>query len=218
MARLCDRTIVLQAAAAFEELPGEPGQSRSSTRRRTTRIAAALVTAGLLAGGGVTWALNRGREAHPAADHRPSGQSQAVSVPAVGAAATTPGAGRTSTPMTPTTQPVRTSKPAAAVGPVRTAIKYFSPFDTSGKPAVHVGSHGTGSCFTQSFVDPNAYRCITDQSALLDPCFASTFDASTLLCVNSPWDDAVQLTVNKPLPSGVGRSNRIRPRMGAGTG
>jgi hypothetical protein len=76
-------------------------------------------------------------------------------------------------------------------------------FTSSGKlsPQFHVGSRGTGYCFTASLATgaSDAYRCI-EGNLIHDPCFAPRHPDGTVACFLDPWHPVTLLRLDRPLP------------------
>ena len=85
-----------------------------------------------------------------------------------------------------------------------TALHVFSPWDGS-IPArgVVIDETLTGSCAHGSEVLTrfDAWHCSAG-SRVYDPCFANTRAevGAHVLCMNSPWEDAIAIELTKPLP------------------
>ena len=60
-----------------------------------------------------------------------------------------------------------------------------------------------GTCWTSSIAvsSSNAYRCMTDESLLYDPCFAPEARTFTqLACMASPWGEVTRFELTAPIP------------------
>jgi hypothetical protein len=115
-----------------------------------------------------------------------------------------PAAGRSATTRTTGTAPSAT-----------TAVDTFQAYTASGVLSVAVSGAATGSCFTGSIAapGPDAYRCFAAGNTLLDPCFApaTTAKPTSVACVQTPWSQAVVLTLTAPLPADPPTPGLTRP-------
>jgi hypothetical protein len=68
-------------------------------------------------------------------------------------------------------------------------------------PRFHVGSRGSGYCWTASLATqaPDAYRCFQG-NAIHDPCFAPPHGGD-VACFIDPWHAVTLLRLTRPLPS-----------------
>jgi hypothetical protein len=77
--------------------------------------------------------------------------------------------------------------PATAAAAARTRVARVSPFTSSGqvRPGLRVVTTKPGTCLPSSEAVPGAFRCFSDSSAVLDPCWRA--GAHSVLCLPAPW-------------------------------
>jgi hypothetical protein len=65
----------------------------------------------------------------------------------------------------------------------------------------HVGSHGSGYCWTASLATgaSDAYRCMQG-NAIHDPCFVDPVNHAMVACFIDPWHPVTMLRLDRPLP------------------
>lgn len=187
----CDRTIVLQSA-----VPDPPAEPRLPAGRggRRSKVAAGLVGVVVLVAAMAGVALSFGNRGHP---HH---AGIAAKAPVSGSNARSHKSHRTAA----------TSQSAATTPRTVTAVRAFSAWTASGSvnPDLHIAAHVTGQCFSQSLSLPDAYRCMAGNT-ILDPCFApSNGAAGRVVCAQTPWSPAYEMTVEGGLPSATPASGR----------
>ncbi len=94
---------------------------------------------------------------------------------------------------------------AAGAGTTSTRIETVYPWLSHGKLKAGFKVAGTvkGTCWTSSIAvsTSNAYRCMTNESLLYDPCFAPEARTFTqLACMASPWGEVTRFDLTAPLP------------------
>lgn len=114
-----------------------------------------------------------------------------------------PTGGATTSSTAPHTSSSRQSSASpSTTPPTATAVKAFTPFDDTGSPSIPITTARTGHCWTGSIAlsAPKTYRCMA-HNLILDPCFASSSHAGSVVCVEAPWKPGTTLKLNRPLPS-----------------
>jgi hypothetical protein len=94
---------------------------------------------------------------------------------------------------------------AAGASTTSTRIETVYPWLSHGKLKAGFMVAGTvkGTCWTSSIAvsSSNAYRCMTDESLLYDPCFAPEARTFTqLACMASPWGEVTRFELTAPVP------------------
>jgi hypothetical protein len=99
--------------------------------------------------------------------------------------------------------------PAAAAtgttGTTRTKIEMIYPWTSTGRLEAGLKIAGTvkGTCWTSSIAvsSSDAYRCMTTESLIYDPCFApETMTFTQLACMAAPWGKVTRFDVTAPIP------------------
>ncbi|MGA2805711.1 MAG: hypothetical protein ABSF89_15210 [Acidimicrobiales bacterium] len=101
---------------------------------------------------------------------------------------------------------------AAGAGTTSTRIETVYPWLSHGKLKAGLKLAGTvkGTCWTSSIAvsDSYAYRCMTNESLLYDPCFAPEAKTFTqLACMASPWGEVTRFDLTAPIPKSAVHPN-----------
>jgi hypothetical protein len=100
----------------------------------------------------------------------------------------------------------------ATAGVARTRTETVYPWTSAGKlkPGLSYDAGVKGTCWTSSIAvsSSEAYRCMTTDSLIYDPCFApgkKTF--SQLACLASPWGKVTRFELTAPVPASARHGN-----------
>jgi hypothetical protein len=88
----------------------------------------------------------------------------------------------------------------STIVPRPTARHDFAPASAAALKSAAI-KHAKGSCWTTSIAVPKAgaYRCLASNK-ILDPCYAKTAAAKTVVCYDAPWSEPEKLTLTAALP------------------